>query len=125
MDNIAINKMTTRITLSDQHYQAAMETVNKEPVYEKSFRGKQGNVVGFLGEVVAEEWFKHHGLYYEDHRSSTKLDYIINEKFTVDIKTKDFTVYPKRFYRVSVPLYNHDHQRPDYFLFHSYIFCYK
>ena len=38
---------------------------------------------------------------------------------TVDIKTKDRTVVPKIDYDNSTPLYNHDHQNPDYFLFIS------
>jgi hypothetical protein len=38
---------------------------------------------------------------------------------TIDVKTKDRTVYPLGCYDCSVPLYNHEHQRPERFVFVS------
>jgi hypothetical protein len=37
------------------------------------------------------------------------------------VKTKDRTVYPRPDYDNSVPIYNHDHQRPDYYYFVSLV----
>ncbi len=38
---------------------------------------------------------------------------------TLDLKTKDRTVKPRIGYDNSVPLYNHEHQRPNYYFFVS------
>jgi len=51
--------------------------------------------------------------------SSTKLDYRVKGGFSVDVKTKDRTVLPKDIHEGTAPLYNHEHQRPDYYLFIS------
>lgn len=97
----------------------ASKIAKSMPIYSNSHRKEAANEVGALGEVVAEVWFKIHGIPYCDERENTTHDYLINGKYTLDVKTKDRTVPPKRYYECSVPAYNHSHQRPDYYLFVS------
>jgi len=44
---------------------------------------------------------------------------LIEKHFTLDLKTKDRMVKPLLLYENSVPLYNHEHQPPDCYLFVS------
>lgn len=98
---------------------AALERAKSLPVFENSHRQLQANVVGSIGEIVFEEFLERHYIPFEDHRDSTRHDYVISSKITLDLKTKDRTVRPKISYDNSVPLYNHEHQRPDYYYFIS------
>jgi len=111
--------MYAKIELQDYHWEEAEFRVSQAPVYKGSHREKAANVVGFLGEVVAEAWFTKNGINYKDERSSTDKDYIVGGRYSLDVKTKDRTVRPKIDFDNSVPLYNHEHQRPDYYLFIS------
>jgi hypothetical protein len=108
-----------RKILSETHWNKALERVEGLPIYEGSHRGVQGNEVGCLGEIVIEAFFKEHDVVFKDDRNSTTHNYTINEKYTLDVKTKDRTVPPRSNYDCSVPLYNHEHQRPDYYYFVS------
>lgn len=101
------------------HLELAIKRVEKAPIYKLSHRKKEANEVGFLGEILFEEFLKQNNIKFSDERISTKYDYIINNAISVDLKTKDRTVVPKIYYDNSVPLYNHDHQRPDYYYFIS------
>ena len=83
-----------------------------------SHRKEEGNQVGCLGEVVFESLLKNKGIAFIDDRQSTKHDYIVNG-YTVDVKTKDRTVRPLKHFDNSVPAYNHEHQRPNYYYFIS------
>jgi len=115
------NSSYTLYTLNDYHWETALKRVENAPIYENSHRKEMANEVGFLGEVIAECWFDKNQILFKDERTKTTHDYLINNKFTLDVKTKDRTVLPKAYYDNSVPLYNHDHQRPDYFLFISLV----
>ena len=109
----------TRKILSEMHWDKAIERAEGLPIYEGSHRGAKANEVGCLGEIVMEIFFKEHDIAYKDDRVSTQHDYVIKEKYTLDVKTKDRTVPPRSYYDCSVPLYNHEHQRPDYYYFVS------
>lgn len=98
---------------------AALERANSLPVFENSHRQLQANIVGSIGEIVFEQFLESHSIPFEDHRESTRHDYIIGNGITLDLKTKDRTVRPKISYDNSVPLYNHEHQRPSYYYFIS------
>ncbi len=102
----------------DIHLQAELRASNL-PIFEKSHRGNQANEIGCLGEVIAEKWMSSNGIIFNPNLEKTTHDYIVNETLTIDVKTKDRTVRPKLDYDNSAPLYNHLHQRPDYFLFIS------
>jgi hypothetical protein len=113
------NTHMRHLRLSEKQWTLAEQRVASAPIYEGSHRKKQANEVGFLVEVLAEEWFVSNGILFDDHRETTQEDYFIDEKYTLDVKTKDRTVKPALSYDNSVPLYNHEHQRPDYYLFIS------
>lgn len=97
----------------------ALKRAESLPVLKNSHRKLQANIVGCIGEVVFERFMEEHDIPCEDQRGSTEHDYVIGDGITVDVKTKDRTVRPRSFYDNSVPLYNHAHQRPDYYYFVS------
>tara|TARA_R110002049_G_scaffold61733_1_gene165681 strand:- start:1546 stop:2205 length:660 start_codon:yes stop_codon:yes gene_type:complete len=100
-------------------YEMAKERASKQKVFERSHRGAEANEVGCLGEAVAEEWMNNRGITFTAKLEETTHDYLISDSLTLDVKTKDRTVVPKKYYDNSAPMYNHTHQRPDYFLFIS------
>ena len=107
-----------RVLLKDHHWELANKRVESSKVYKLSHRGEEANQVGFLGEIVFEEFLKKNGIKFIDDRIKTTHDYVINS-LTVDLKTKDRTVRPKKHYDNSVPKYNHEHQRPKFYYFIS------
>jgi hypothetical protein len=107
------------ITLNEEIWSEAETRLNKSFVFEGSHRKHEANEVGILGEIISELWLSLEGISFVDCRESTELDYLIENAISLDVKTKDRTVLPKKYYDNSVPLYNHSHQRPDYYLFVS------
>ena len=88
-------------------------------VYVGSHRGAAANLVGALGEIAFELWLEVHGISYE-WVADTRYDYRVGpRKITVEVKTKDRTVRPLPEYEASVPDYNAEHQRPDWYAFFS------
>ena len=75
--------------------------------------------MGALGEVVAEGWMAARGIAFTNMTDRTDLDYELSDGRTIDVKTKDRTVAVEEDFACTVPLYNHDHQRPDYYFFVS------
>ena len=87
----------------------------------RSMRGTQANQVGALGELIGMDYLRSCGVEIEEVFSTSydvrvKID---GDWKTLEFKTKERTVVPQPFYDCTVPAYNHDHQRPDYFLFLS------
>ena len=113
------NLSYTKCILRNEHYKTTRELVSAAPIYEGSHRKLQANEVGFLGEVVAMQWLRRSGIAFEDRRELTTHDLLIEGQYTLDIKTKDRTVKPLLHFDNSVPLYNHEHQQPDWYLFVS------
>lgn len=93
--------------------------VSKLPIFKRSHRKGAANIVGCLGEVVVEQWLEAEGITIIPELEQTTHDYRLINGETFDVKTKDRTVAPKPFYDCSIPLYNHAHQRPDYYIFVS------
>ena len=110
---------SSRYKLGEDEWSAAIRRAEELPVYENSHRERDANIVGSLGEVVAEKWFRENRLGFNDERGATTHDYKVAESSLVDVKTKDRTVPPLPDYDCSVPLYNHEHQRPHYYVFVS------
>jgi len=106
------------ITITDQHRAHASELCATRPTYRGSHRGPHANEVGFLGEAVTIDHLAGNGLPITVDDTTTH-DLRLPTGQTIDIKTKDRTVTPQPGYECSVPLYNHDHQQPDYYLFVS------
>ncbi len=100
---------------------AAMTRSAEVGVLKGSHRKEAANLVGSIGEIVFESCMKQHGIFVEDLTGRTDMDFRLQDRFTVDVKTKDRTVFPKAEYDNSVPLYNHEHQTPDYFFFISLV----
>jgi hypothetical protein len=81
----------------------------------------QANQVGALGELVGMEYLANRGVEYEEVFSTAyDLRFAGNGgSQTLEFKTKERTVAPLSSYDVTVPAYNHEHQRPDYYFFIS------
>lgn len=89
------------------------------PIYERSHRGRHANLVGALGEVMFEHWLSLKGCWFV-FDSLTTHDYRVGPKqVTVEVKTKDRTVPPRPSFDATIPLYNADHQHPDWYVFIS------
>ena len=109
-----------RITITEDMHIKAEVLASNMPAYKLSYRGAEANPVGCLGETVAEEWLKRNGIVFYDERNETTHDYrLADRNLTFDVKTKDRTVPLRPNYECTVPLYNHDHQQPTYYLFIS------
>lgn len=108
-----------RMTLEAELLEAAINRAEDLPVLSNSYRREQANLVGCIGEVVFEQFLSHHQIEFKDVTRSTRRDYVIGKSLSLDVKTKDRTVRPSMTYENSVPLYNHEHQRPDYYYFVS------
>ena len=94
---------------------------SKGKIYKRSMRGQGGTNIGTIGELVLIEYLENNGLKVVDNRkriNATKYDLLVQGE-KVEVKTKDRTVPPKPFYECSIPLYNHDHQKPKWFFFLS------
>ncbi len=100
---------------------AAMTRSLEVGVLKGSHRKEAANLVDSIGEIVFESFMKHHGISVEDLTDRTDIDFRLQDRFTIDVKTKDRTVLPKAEFDNSVPLYNHEHQTPDYFFFISLV----
>lgn len=107
-----------QIDLNEDIWSKADYLSRQLPIYEKSHRGLQANQVGVIGEIIAEMFFKQYGIGFIETKN-TQHDYQFLSGRTIDIKTKDRTVSPRLNFDCSVPLYNHEHQQPDYYLFIS------
>ena len=112
-------KTYKQVTLNSSHWDAAFDRVKNSKIFKNSHRKKEANQVGYLGEVVFEEFLKNNAINFIDDRKETTHDYSISDSLTLDLKTKDRTVRPLKHFDNSVPLYNHEHQRPLYYYFIS------
>ena len=108
-----------KIELGSYHWELGKSRSDSMPVLYKSHRGREANQVGCLGEVLIEEFFTDHGVRFKDDRSEYTHDYNINQRFFLDVKTKDRTVVPRFYYENSVPVYQMDYQKPDFYYFVS------
>ncbi len=107
------------ITLDKDMIDAAYQRAQDLPEYNYSHRKLQANLIGCIGEMALGRYLRTKGVCFKDNRHETTHDFLISGSITLDIKTKDRTVRPKRNYDNSVPLYNHEHQRPHYYYFVS------
>ena len=114
------NPSYTRVkNIPEYVFREAELRAENQRVFEKSHRKDEANSVGCLGEVIAEYWMKQNNIPYTPDLEKTTHDYLVGNGLTIDVKAKDRTVTPRIYYDNSAPLYNHTHQRPDYFLFIS------
>lgn len=97
----------------------AWVTANDVGELKRSMRGKQANFIGALGEIAFQQFLDDNLILWQDDRRNTRNDFVIYDKATVEVKTRDRTVYPKPNYECGVMGYNHKHQQADYFAFMS------
>lgn len=98
-------------------WRRAEERASAMPVYPGSHRGKAANQVGALGEVIFEDFLERQGIAFVPRYQTTEDLEVLGD--TIDVKTKDRTVRIEPHYDCSVPLYNHEHQRPSRYVFVS------
>lgn len=106
------------IDITDVHRKLAAERLKSTPVFDYSHRKHAANEVGILGEIVVETYLSEQGIELT-YENLTTHDYKLKNNKTIDVKTKDRTVIPQLHYECSVPLYNHEHQRPNFYIFVS------
>lgn len=105
--------------ISNSEYDEAGKRAAMLPIHPNSHRGHEANLIGCLGEVLVEKWMSDRSIPFDSQLNNTRHDYLINGLITLEVKTKDRTCRPRIDFDNSAPLYNHTHQRPDYFLFVS------
>jgi hypothetical protein len=110
-----------RVLLSGEILSRAEDRARSLPIFDHSHRAYEANLVGSIGGIVFDMFLDHHGVAYRDDIWSTERDYIVWDAMSVDVKTKDRTVYPLPHYGNSAPINNHDHQRPDDYYFVSLV----
>jgi len=110
--------MIIEIPLDESIFEDALYRLQSLPVYRLSHRKNGANQTGVLGEVVAERWLASMGIYYTADKT-TQYDIMLLNTSRVDIKTKERQVMPRSEFDCSIPLYNHEHQNPDYYFFVS------
>jgi hypothetical protein len=101
--------------------ETAQARATAQGTLDRSMRGLQASQVGALGELVGVRFLKQRGVGFTEVYS-TKYDvhFVSNDGVkTMEFKTKERTVAPRPDYDCTVPLYNHEHQRPDYYFFIS------
>lgn len=107
----------------EPYLEAAQSRAEDLGQLDRSMRGLQASQVGALGELIGMDYLR--GLGFElNEVYSTKYDVqvkVSGEWKTLEFKTKERTVAPLPHYDCTVPAYNHDHQRPDYFMFISLV----
>ena len=101
----------------------AEKRIDDIPILKDSIRGKEANLIGSIGEVLFERFItKCKGLSLEKETGEQERynhDFVVEEKFTVDVKTKDRSVVPKSNFDCTVAQKTLDHQKPDFFYFIS------
>lgn len=101
--------------------QEAQKRAEDQGALDGSMRGMQASQVGALGELVGIRLLRERKVVFTEV-FNTKHDVTFlqdGRPRTMEFKTKERTVVPKPDYDCTVPLYNHDHQRPDYYFFIS------
>lgn len=102
----------------DKHlWDEAQQRASNAAVLPGSHRGAAANQVGALGEVLVEDFLKKNGIPF-DPCYSTSRDLIV-AGLSIEIKTKDRTVAPEPHFDCTIPLYNHEHQAVDVYVFVS------
>lgn len=101
--------------------EAAQERAEAQGALDKSMRGMQASQVGALGELVGIRLLRERKVLFTEVFSTQYDVAFIQEgrSRTMEFKTKERTVPPEPHFDCTIPLYNHEHQRPDYYFFIS------
>ena len=102
-----------KMVVTEEIISLAKKRIEDIPILKNSIRGK---------EAMFEKFIQDEGLMFKKETGEQEKynhDYIIEGKFTVDVKTKERSVVPKDSYDCTVAQKTLDHQQPDYFYFVS------
>lgn len=116
----AIRPDIYHMNIHQGHINYAQNLINTKPVYNLSHRGIAANQVGFLGEALVVDFLNKHDIQFSSVNLTTH-DLELSSGLRIEIKTKDRTVRPKNDFDCTLPLYNHNHQQPDIYIFVSLI----
>jgi hypothetical protein len=108
-----------KVELNEEHFQRVDELCKNMPVWRLSYRGEEANPIGVLGEIIVEDWLKELNIQFVDERNLTTHDYSFTNGDTFEVKTKDRTKEPLDYYVATAPAYNHEHQKPNLYIFVS------
>lgn len=99
----------------------AQKRAEAQGALDRSMRGMQASQVGALGELVGIRLLRERKVLFTEVFTTTHDVTFVQEgrMKTMEFKTKERTVAPEPHFDCTVPLYNHDHQRPDYYFFIS------
>jgi len=106
------------VPITPDHIQRASLLLKDIPIYRGSHREQAANEVGVLGEIIVREQVKSRGITLKPIFTTTH-DLELSTGYRIEVKTKDRTVTPQPDYECSVPIYNHDHQNVEYYIFVS------
>lgn len=96
--------------ISEEQIKRAKILADSMGTLNNSIRSGQGNLVGFIGEIVIADALG------AKHSNTYDYDIILSSGATVDIKTKQTSVEPKKYYDCSVAAFNTS-QKCDYYIF--------
>ena len=123
VDSLAMTEKTQFIEMTVDHLLDEADRRAQKMGHLNQFtqRGLGGAQAGKLGELVAYEYLTKCGVQFEEIDCSEydAVFYSLNNKYTLEVKTKERTVAPKEDYECSAFAYNQDHQKPDYYIFIS------
>lgn len=101
--------------------EAAQQRAEAQGALDQSMRGMQASQVGALGELVGIRLLRERKVLFTEVFSTQYDVAFIQEgrSRTMEFKTKERTVPPELDFDCTIPLYNHEHQKPDYYFFIS------
>ena len=98
------------INIKDEHVHKAKIKSKEMGVINNSIRQGKGNLCGFVGEAVMEDYFK------ASEANTYDYDIILSNGKKVDVKTKQTKVKPRDYYDCSIANFN-TRQNCDYYAF--------
>ncbi|TWX65512.1 hypothetical protein ESZ36_17040 [Colwellia demingiae] len=108
-----------KVELNNEHFKRVDTLCENMPAWRLSYRGEEANPVGVLGEIIVEDWLRGLNTPFVDERDQTTHDYSFVNGDTFEVKTKDRTKAPLDYYVATAPAYNHQHQKPNLYIFVS------
>lgn len=89
-----------KIKIKQHHIDKAKNLSNNLGILKNSITSGEGNIAGFIGEVVVAEFLE------AEHNNTYDSDLTWLGNITIDVKTKRTTVEPKDYYECSIAAYN-------------------
>ena len=109
-----------KIIVTEEIIWLAEKRIEEIPLLKGSILGEPAKVIGEIGEVLFENFIKANGLTVrkeKDEVARYNHDFVVDEKFKIEVKTKDRNGPPKPYYDCSVNDSSLKNQKPDFFFF--------